>query len=211
MAPGVEVPSLDKIFFDGMEHKMLLTVPGRGPVCFRCQKVGHTRVNCKEVYYRHCQIYGQHITEECPSPASYANRAKAEAPRTEETSDFPTGDNEHATTSSAGDQDTMDQTTQDPEEAAGATTGGDAGTSTRHDWTSPTSESESVMSDPEFTLASQTIYEMFKHNDPDAFQLSSDVGSMATDTASEKRSGSEGEQAKKKKKKKHRGQGKGTA
>ena len=123
MDPGTEVPSLDKISFDVVEHKML-TVPGRGPVCFRCQKIGHTRVNCKELYCRHCQMYGQHISEEWPTAGSYANRARAEATRAEDTSDFPADNNERATKGNSDNCDKKDhtqmtQTTQDPDEAIG--------------------------------------------------------------------------------------------
>ena len=64
LSEAVEVPSLDQVFFDGQEHKFLITVPGRGPVCV-CQKVGHTRQNCTEVYCRHCKSYGKHSSETC--------------------------------------------------------------------------------------------------------------------------------------------------
>ena len=89
LAEGVELPSLDSVFPDGEDHKFLITVPGRGPVCFRCQRVGHTRQNCEETYCLHCQSYGKHSTEECTVARSCANTTRPSAQKPEETSDFP--------------------------------------------------------------------------------------------------------------------------
>ena len=182
---------------------MLVTVPGRGPVCFRCQKVGHTRVNCQEVYCGHCQFYGQQITEECPVPGSYVNRAKAEDGTAEDTSDFPADNDEHASTKST----TNIGSKLDTKDQAQTTDKGTGETSQSRDWNAPTSENDSAMSDLEFSLASQTMFEMMKNEDPDAFKVESDMGSVDTDTVVSRRNGSDGEQAKKK----HKGQGKGTA
>ena len=216
IAPGTEVPSLDKIFFDGMDHKMLVTIQGCGPVCFRCQKIGHTRVNCTEIYCRHCQKYSQHISEECPTPESYANMAKAEPSRAEDTSDFPADNDDKTTTKDQAtkkDQAETSQTsqsTQDPEEASGGVTAVGAGASPTGDWNTQSFENEAIMSDTEYTMASQTMYNMARDDDPDSFQ-SSDAGSMAMDmdgTASGRKSGSESDHGRKRKKKKHKGQGK---
>ena len=132
MAPGTEAPSLRKIFLNRMEHKMLLTIPGCRPVCFRCQKIGRTSINCREVNCRHCQMYGQHITVDCPTPASYANRAKAEATRALETYNFPADNNERTTTGNSDNRDLKDHTqscqlTEDPEGATGGATAEAAG------------------------------------------------------------------------------------
>ena len=52
LSEGNEAPSLDQLFFDGQDHKFLITVPQRGPVCF-------------EVHCFHCQTYGKHSSETC--------------------------------------------------------------------------------------------------------------------------------------------------
>ena len=41
-----------------------MTIPGRGPVCFKCKHTGHTRGNCTTPYCRHCSTYG-HTSEDC--------------------------------------------------------------------------------------------------------------------------------------------------
>ena len=79
MSEGVEVPSTDELFYDGENLKFLLTIPGRGPVCFRCNKVCHTRQNCYESFCRHCQKYGDHTSEDCSEENSYAGKARGSA------------------------------------------------------------------------------------------------------------------------------------
>ena len=73
------------------------------------------------------------------------------------------------------------------------------------------------MSEQEFAEASQTMFELMKMDDPDAFNLDSDLASVNTvsdsddgGTSGSRRSGKSGncsnfEQAKKRKKKKHKG------
>ena len=66
---------------------------------------------------------------------------------------------------------------------------------------------ESEMSEQEFAEASQTMFELMKNNDPDAFNLDSDMASVDTDEGGSMRKGnsdSDQEQAKKKKKKTHK-------
>ena len=82
------------------------------------------------------------------------------------------------------------------------------------DWNTQTPENKSVMGGTEYAMASQTMYDMAREDDPDVFQLSSDAGSMVTDTdgtASRRKIGSESDQGRKRRQKKHKGQGKGTA
>ena len=35
---GVNIPSEMELFYEDRRHKMLVTIPGRGPVCFKCKK-----------------------------------------------------------------------------------------------------------------------------------------------------------------------------
>ena len=70
---GTHIPSIDKLMYDDDVHRFLITIPGRGPVCFRCQATGHTRQNCPAPYCRHCVVF-THSTEECTMKNSYARR-----------------------------------------------------------------------------------------------------------------------------------------
>jgi hypothetical protein len=71
----VEMPSLCKLVFEKKTYKMLVTIPGRGPVCFRCNAVGHTRSECTSVFCRHCNIWG-HDSESCAAQNSFASKLK---------------------------------------------------------------------------------------------------------------------------------------
>ena len=62
--PIVTLPSVDRLHYDNETYRFLITVPGRGPVCFRCDCVGHTRRECNAPYCHHCEVY-THSTEEC--------------------------------------------------------------------------------------------------------------------------------------------------
>ena len=59
------------------QRPMLITIPGRAPLCLRCHHLGHVRAACNTPYCRHCQIYG-HTTESCKP--SYANATKGKQP-----------------------------------------------------------------------------------------------------------------------------------
>ena len=56
---------------------MLITVPGRPPLCLRCHHLGHVRSACITPYFRHCQICG-YTAESCK--ASYANATREKQP-----------------------------------------------------------------------------------------------------------------------------------
>ena len=44
---GVDrIPHLSKIDYEGMEFPVLITVPGRPPLCLRCHSIGHVRYEC---------------------------------------------------------------------------------------------------------------------------------------------------------------------
>ena len=58
---NVTLPSVDRLHYDNETYRFLITVPGRGPVYFRCG-VGHTRRECNAPYYWHCEVY-THSTE----------------------------------------------------------------------------------------------------------------------------------------------------
>ena len=60
------IPHIDSI----ANHPILITTPGRPPLCLKCQNIGHIRQNCTTPFCRHCQIFG-HSTENCiPSYAT---------------------------------------------------------------------------------------------------------------------------------------------
>ena len=59
---GAELPSQTELRF-GPESFKMLTVPGRGPICFKCNSVGHVRSQCSNPYCRHCNNYN-HSTED---------------------------------------------------------------------------------------------------------------------------------------------------
>ena len=61
---NVTLPSVDRLHYDNETYRFLVTVPWRGPVCFRCDSVGHTRRGCNAPYCRYCEVY-THSTEEC--------------------------------------------------------------------------------------------------------------------------------------------------
>ena len=75
--PTEVLPSKGHIFFENEMHSALITMPGRGPICLRCSKIGHTRSACTAVYCRHCSKYDDHSSEECTVNRSYAARASA--------------------------------------------------------------------------------------------------------------------------------------
>ena len=62
----VSLPSIDKLFYKDESYRFLVRVPGRGPVCFRCNVIGHKWANCNAPYCRHCQDF-THSTEDCAS------------------------------------------------------------------------------------------------------------------------------------------------
>ena len=60
------IPHLDTI----ANHQILITTPGRPPLCLKCHQTGHIRQNCLTPFCRHCNIFG-HNTENCiPSYAT---------------------------------------------------------------------------------------------------------------------------------------------
>ena len=62
---------------NGQEYELLVTVPGRPPLCLRCKLTGHFRRACHTPFCRHHNVYG-HTTESCAlKKASYANVAKS--------------------------------------------------------------------------------------------------------------------------------------
>ena len=73
------VPAKIKILFDQQYYDALITIPGRGPVCFRCNKIGHRKNECIADYCRHCLNY-EHSTIDCAIANSYAKRLGAFRP-----------------------------------------------------------------------------------------------------------------------------------
>ena len=44
---GIEkIPHLSKIEYEGMDFPVLITVPGRPPLCLKCHSTGHVRYEC---------------------------------------------------------------------------------------------------------------------------------------------------------------------
>jgi hypothetical protein len=69
------IPHTVTVTFQGRQFPLLLTVPGRPPMCLKCHKVGHIRKECETPFCRHCQEYG-HLTELCAASNTYAGRVK---------------------------------------------------------------------------------------------------------------------------------------
>ena len=60
----------------GDTAELLVTIPGRKPLCLRCRRVGHVRRDCTTPYCRHHGEYG-HSSEQCTGGrATYARAAR---------------------------------------------------------------------------------------------------------------------------------------
>lgn len=77
LTPGKELPSLDNLKYGNESYRMLVTVPGRGPVCFKCNMIGHVKSQCTTVICRHCKAVNVHMSEDCGSKNSYATKVAA--------------------------------------------------------------------------------------------------------------------------------------
>ena len=73
-----KLPHLTKVTnpLNGQSYELLITVPGRAPLCLKCKRTGHFRRACQTPFCRHHNEYG-HTTESCVlKKATYANAAK---------------------------------------------------------------------------------------------------------------------------------------
>ena len=62
---------------NGQSYELLVTVPGRPPLCLKCKHTGHFRRACQTPFCRHHNQYG-HTTESCSyKKATYANVARS--------------------------------------------------------------------------------------------------------------------------------------
>ena len=43
---GIRSPPVKKIEYEGIEFPVLITVPGRPPLCLKCHSTGHVRYEC---------------------------------------------------------------------------------------------------------------------------------------------------------------------
>ena len=86
LSDGVSIPSIDRLMYDKEVHRFLITIAGRGPVCFCCQAMGHCRQNCSAPYCRHCASFN-HSMEECSVKNTYAGRTSQQ--QEEEVGDDP--------------------------------------------------------------------------------------------------------------------------
>ena len=77
LTPGKELPTLDSLRYSNDTYRMLVTVPGRGPVCFKCSMIGHVKSQCSTVMCRHCKVVNLHSTEDCGNKNSYAMKVAA--------------------------------------------------------------------------------------------------------------------------------------
>ena len=87
VSPGLALPSESSLSHERQEH--LITNPGRGPVCIKCKRIGHIRRTCDTPYCWHCDLFGSHISDECPTRDSFANRARAGTGKEDDTADYP--------------------------------------------------------------------------------------------------------------------------
>ena len=74
---------------------VLITIPGRAPLCLRCHTIGHVRSQCNTPYCRHCNIYGHH-SEDCRP--SYATAARMNTRNESSEKEKQDTDNESTTT-----------------------------------------------------------------------------------------------------------------
>ena len=57
-------PSFPHVLLMTPNNPVLITVPGRRPLCLKCHHIGHVRSNCDTPFCRHCKMFGHH-TELC--------------------------------------------------------------------------------------------------------------------------------------------------
>ena len=57
-------PSFPHVLLMTPNNPVLITVPGRRPLCLKCHHIGHVRNNCDTPFCRHCKKFGHH-TELC--------------------------------------------------------------------------------------------------------------------------------------------------
>ena len=70
-----KLPHLTTIInpLNGQSYELLITVPGRAPLCLKCKQTGHFTRACQTPFCRHHNQYG-HTTESCSfKKATYAN------------------------------------------------------------------------------------------------------------------------------------------
>ena len=69
-----EIPHVFTIVNPKTEEKfeLLITIPGRSPLCFKCKHRGHYQSECFTPYCRQCGVYG-HSTEKCVMANSYSS------------------------------------------------------------------------------------------------------------------------------------------
>ena len=69
-----EIPHVFTIVNQKTEEKfeLLITIPGRSPLCFKCKHTGHYQSECFTPYCRQCGVYG-HSTEKCVMANSYSS------------------------------------------------------------------------------------------------------------------------------------------
>ena len=69
-----EIPHVFTIINPNTQEKfeLLITIPGRSPLCFKCKHTGHYRSECFTPYCRQCGVYG-HSTEKCVMANSYSS------------------------------------------------------------------------------------------------------------------------------------------
>ena len=176
------IPSLDTLHYKEDLFKYLITIPGRGPVCFRCSAVGHTRAECKSPYCRVCQVY-DHSTEDCARQHSYAGKASAGKPKDEEhepcdlEEDLVQGKTNADSQDDKGQADDHGSETQEPPE--------DQGGDNKDADISSDSDADEMQSIPEtqddfpFSTAS-TLMEMVKEQEPEIFDNISEKSADST-------------------------------
>ncbi|XP_064465441.1 uncharacterized protein LOC135376952 [Ornithodoros turicata] len=62
-----------------MGATVLVSVPGKAPLCLRCKQVGHIRSQCRTEYCRTCKGFG-HIAEDCVRTYAAMTRGAVEKP-----------------------------------------------------------------------------------------------------------------------------------
>ena len=183
----ITLPSIDKIFYKNESHRFLLNIPGRGPVCFRCNVIGHTRATCNASYCRHCKDF-THSTEECATRRAevVSNNRRvwgAASPETHSATEEKSTENVERETDVKDENQVEDsRLSENSGEELDKDCGANMDIQVDMDEVNHVSDSDTVQGsdadsqDGAFSTGA-TLYQLAKREDPDCFETASDISS----------------------------------